>query len=235
MVAGPDNSGIAVDAAGDEYVIGGEGPPVISVAAPGANGKPGDLYSVEAVRSISTGLTNFDPWPSVLSLGPGDEILAALIDDHDANVIKAFEGGPTGTSAPVRTIQGTATGLGHCSSLPGCGMSITYSRTTGLIDAAVSDPSGLHVSEFAAHAGGDVAPLRTIAGPLTGFTGKIANGLAVDPATGDLYVMVEGARFAAPAAVEVFAADASGDAAPLRTFTDATNHFSNSQGIAFGP
>ena len=235
MVAGPDNSGIAVDAAGDEYVIGGEGPPVVSVAAPGANGKPSDLYSVRAVRSIYTGLTNFDPWPSVLSLGPGDEILAALITDHDANVIKAYEGGPKGSSAPVRIIGGQATGLGHCSALPGCGMSITYSRTTSLVYAAVSDHTGLHVSEFAAQASGDVAPLHTIEGPLTGFTGKIATGLAVDPATGDLYVMVEGAQFAARGVVEVFAAGASGDAAPLRTFTDSSNHFYDAQGIALGP
>jgi hypothetical protein len=235
MVAGPDNSGIAVDAAGYEYVIGGEGPPVINVAAPGANGRPGDLYSVRAVRSISTGRTNFDPWPSVLSLGPEDEILAALIKYDDANVIAAYEGGPTGSSAPVRTIEGPSTGLGHCSALPGCGMSVTYSSRTGLIYAAVSDHSGLHLSEFAAEARGDVAPLRTIGGPLTGFTGKIANGLAVDAATGDLYVMVEGAHFAAPGVVEVFSAGASGDAAPLRSFTDSSNHFSNAQGIAFGP
>ena len=235
MVAGPDNSGIAVDAAGYEYVIGGEGPPVINVAAPDASGKPGDLYSVKAVRSIYTGRTNFDPWPSVLSLGPGDEILAALIGYHDANIIKAYEGGPTGSSVPLRTIEGPATGLGHCSALPGCGMSITYSSTTGLIYAAVSDGTGLRVSEFAARASGDITPLRTIAGPLTGFTGKVANGLAVDPATGDLYVMVEGAQFAAPGVVEVFAAGATGNAAPLRSFTDSANHLRDAQGIALGP
>jgi DNA-binding beta-propeller fold protein YncE len=114
-------------------------------------------------------------------------------------------------------------------------MSITYSSTTDLIYAAVSDSTGVHVSEFAARAGGDVAPLRTIEGSATGFTGKIASGLAVDPVTGDLYVMVEGPRFAAAGAVEVFAPGASGNAAPLRTFTDSSNHFSLAQGLAFGP
>src|SRR5262249_17234681 len=45
-VAGPDTESIAVDSQGDEYVIGGEGPPVISIAAPGASGSPSNLYSV---------------------------------------------------------------------------------------------------------------------------------------------------------------------------------------------
>jgi hypothetical protein len=161
--------------------------------------------------------------------------LAALILDGGANVIRTFEGGPSGSSVPLRTVAGAATGLGHCSALPGCGMSITYSSTTDLIYAAVSDGTGLHVSEFAPRADGDVAPLRTIQGSATGLTGKIANGLAVDPVTGDLYVMVVGAHFAAPGSVEVFAPGASGNAAPLRTFTDSSNHFSLAQGLAFGP
>jgi hypothetical protein len=233
MVSGPDNSGIVVDSSGYEYVIGGEGSPVIYVAAPGASGKPSSLYSVPALRTIYTGNTNFNPWASVLTLGPANEIVAAL-SVQNGNAIAVYAGGPKGKSTPLRVIEGPHTGLVTCGNF-NCGVSIAYSALTGRIYAAVSGPGGVHLSEFAAGASGDATPLATIQGPHTGFTGMVAPGLAVDPITGDIYVMVKKAQFFAPGRVEVFAAKSSGDARPIREFTDSSTRFTNAQGLALSP
>jgi hypothetical protein len=77
-----------------------------------------------------------------------------------------------------------------------------------------------------------VAPVRTIAGSATGLSGQAVTGLAVNPATGALFVVVKPSPFSGPGAVEVFRRGAKGDTAPVRTFTDQSTSFDDAEGIA---
>lgn len=80
-------------------------------------------------------------------------------------------------------------------------------------EAFVTDyvPLGLQpVSVFALAAGGDVPPLRTIAGPATGFFRPM--GIAVDPVNDEIFVANYGNK-----QISVFARGANGNVRPIRT------------------
>jgi DNA-binding beta-propeller fold protein YncE len=230
---GPDNRAIAVDRQGFEYVIGGQASGVIFVEPPGAAGKPHDLYGVNPLRTIQTNETLWYPWPEILATDTQGELFAAIVRPH-ANAIDVYTGGATGSGVPIRQIQGPSTGLGSCHQ-GGCAhMSVAWSPLTNHLYVAVTERSGTHVSVFGRDASGDAAPLRTIAGPATGLDGMVITGLAVSPTTGALYVMVKTAGFGGQGKVEVFGRRAQGNAAPMRRFTDPTDHFADAQGIAVG-
>jgi hypothetical protein len=229
---GPDSRAIAVDQEGYEYVASGEGGSLIAVAAPGAAGEPANLYSVEPVRTFNSGETTFNPWPDILATNGHNLFVASA--KSTGNAVETYEGGASGSSTPVQVLSGGATALGACSST--CDhVAIAYSSATADLYAAVSGGGEeAHISVFAAGAGGDTAPLRTIGGSATGLDGKVITGIAVSPATGQIYAMVKSAEFEAAGQMEVFAGGASGNAAPVRSFTDAASGFANAMGIAIG-
>lgn len=224
----PDNRSVAVDAHGYEYVGGGEAGWSIAVEPPGASGAPADLYHVPPLRTI-TPTDGFVPWPSVLTTDNLNEVLAAATGSQ-ANAIDIFAGGPTGSSTPVRVISGPDTGLGACGS-PCAELSITYSPSNGRIYAAVSDGTSTRISVFAGNASGDSLPIQTIEGPATGLAGNVITGLAVSQSDGTIYAMVKSSQFAA-GHINAYAQLAQGDAAPLRSFTDAGSGFADAAGIA---
>jgi len=91
-----------------------------------------------------------------------------------------------------------------------------------------------HIGVFAGSASGDQAPLRTIQGSATGLDGQVITGIAVSWGTGEVYAMVKSAEFGGAGQIAVFSGAASGNVAPLRTFTDAHNAFAQAMGIAIG-
>jgi hypothetical protein len=229
---GPDVASVAVDAKGYEYTIGGEGPPLISVAAPGANGKPASLYQVPTLRSIYTDGYAQNEWPSSMVIDSSGEIVAA-IGRGNGNAIEVFAGGPKGSAVPRRVISGSSTGLGSCAGGASCSFdAITWAK--GLDYVAVTAPAGVRLEVFAGSSHGNVRPLRMVSGSRTGFAGRIGTGIAVDPATGLIYVLIKKAQFFSSGIVEVFAATASGNVAPIRTFTDSHTNFAEGQGLAIG-
>jgi hypothetical protein len=232
-VDGPDNEAIAVDANGYAYVIGGDSGPMISVAAPLAAGKPGNLYTVTPVRQFPTDQDVFNHWPSTLTVDSANDVLAA-VTRTSGNAIEVFQGGRSGSSTPVRTIAGVDTGLGTCPGSPCDTLSITYSPFTGRIYAAVSSASGTRIEVFAGNASGDARPVRTIAGSATGLNGNVITGIADSQISGQIFVLVKAAEFASPASVEVFARLAAGNVAPQRSFTDAQSGLADGEGIAIG-
>jgi hypothetical protein len=151
-----------------------------------------------------------------------------------SNAIEVYQGGASGSPVPIRTISGSHTGLGSCTSFDTCDhLSITYSAFTGRIYVAVSATSGgTHISVFAGDAAGDASPLRTIAGSSTGLAGKVITGIADSQTTGDIYVMVKATQFGGPAAVEVFGRLSHGNVPALRSFTDSSSDFQDAEGIA---
>jgi hypothetical protein len=104
---------------------------------------------------------------------------------------------------------------------------------TVAIDASrnvyVFDNTTATISEFAAGATGNVAPIRTIVGSNTGLT--IGDGfncaLAVSKHTGNIFVSNPTSN-----AVLVFAATARGNVAPIQTIARSATQISNPLGIA---
>lgn len=227
---GPDNRAIAVDVHGYEYVVGGEGDPVISVEPPGASGSPGDLYAVPPVRTITLG-GGFTPWPGILAVETGNEVLAAVTGPQ-GNAIEFFRGGAGGGSTPVRVISGPRTGLGDCDSFIDCDhLSIAFSRLTGRIYAAVSAGGATHISVFAGTAAGDARPVRTIEGPATGLSGKVITGIACSQVNGTIYAMVKTSQFGR-GRVDAYRRLAAGDSRPLSSFTDRRSGFADAAALA---
>jgi sugar lactone lactonase YvrE len=79
---------------------------------------------------------------------------------------------------------------------------------------------------YAAGAGGNVAPTRTIAGSSTGLS--TPTGIALD-ASGNIYVTTNGNR-----SVVVFAPSASGNVTPLRTIEGGATGLANPLLLAIG-
>lgn len=83
-------------------------------------------------------------------------------------------------------------------------------------DVYVPNPNGASITVYATTSAGNVAPVRTIAGPATGL--DTSYSLAIDNIHHELFV----ADFQGEA-VRVFDLDADGNAAPLRTLVNGPN------------
>lgn len=227
---GPDNESIAVDGNGYEYVAGGEAGASVAVEPPGASGKPGNLYGVTPVRQFPLN-ENFNPWPDVLTTNLGNDLVAA-VTLAKGNAIEVFKGGASGGSKPIRTISGPDTGLGSCSSSAACNeLSVTFSPLTGRIYAAVSDGTSTHIDVFGGSASGDAKPLQQIEGSATGLSGKLLTGIAVSPSNGTIYAMAKNSQFGT-GRINAYGRAATGNVAPLRSFTNSSSSFRNAEGIA---
>lgn len=236
----PDNSSIAVDAQGFEYVLGTYSGTSLAVYAPGASGAPaapgtGLSWLVQPVRTLTLD-GSFNPWPQQLSTD-GNEVLAAAsrfdpVTFLPDNAIEVFAGGATGGASPLRIISGPDTGL-NCAP---CKISVTSS--TSRIYAAVSDLAGAatRILVFAGNASGDARPLQTIEGAATGLPGTAVTGIAVSPCDGTVYAMVKSSGTLGPllstARIDAFARRANGNSPPLRSFTDGATGFADATGIA---
>ena len=229
---GPDTRAIAVDGQGYEYIATGEGPADILVIPPAASGQSANLYSVDPVRTLSTDESVWHPWPSLLATDASNHVIAAVVRAN-GNALEVFEGGSAGAAAPIRVIGGTLTGLGTCGSVCNT-MALTCSAWTGEIYAAVNDGAQTRVLAFSGAAAGNVAPLRSIAGPATGLAGGSVTGIAVSPLTGELYVLAKSSQFGTGQII-VFGTSAQGNAAPLRTFTDGATQLADGAGLLLAP
>ena len=230
-VQGPDSRGIAVDGRGYEYVAGGEGPAQVAVAAPGAVGLPAQLFDVAPVRTIPTDEAVWHPWPDIVAVAGRDTIAVAVVRSQ-GDAVEIFRSGPAGGSSPLRTITGTATGLGSCAPTSCDQMSVTDNRAAHELDVAVTAGSATRIESFPVDAAGDVAPACTITGPATGLAGKVVTGIAADPGSGAVFVMAKTGEFDGTGRVEAFAPGSCGDVAPVRTFTDRHDDFADAMGIA---
>jgi len=106
-----------------------------------------------------------------------------------------------GNAAPLRTLSGSATGLGF---------------PTGLVvdpvnnELLVTNPGSDSVTVYTRTANGNAAPLRTISGSATGLS--LPEGLVVDPVNNELLIANSFSN-----SVSVHARTAGGNAPPLRT------------------
>ena len=126
---------------------------------------------------------------------------------------------PSGSATMEAQIGGSNTGL--------------VAPATVAVDASfnvyVFDAKTDTISEFAAGATGNVAPIRTISGSNTGLSDGdgFGSGLAVSKTSGDIFVSNPASN-----AILVFAATASGNVAPIQTITGSATELSEPVGLA---
>jgi hypothetical protein len=126
---------------------------------------------------------------------------------------------PSGSSMMEAQIGGSKTGLQAPNTV-----AVDASRNVYVFDTATAT-----ISEFAAGATGNVAPIRTIAGSKTGLSGGngFSFGLAVSKASGKIFVSNPGTN-----AILGFAATASGNVAPTQTIAGSATGLGDPLGVA---
>jgi hypothetical protein len=238
-IAGPNTGfgitrgpvGIALDPSGRIGIsLGNISGNEVETFAPGAKGNVAPLTAI-------------DCFPRLATIGAAFDQAGNLYVSHGGTSIEVFPPGATGCATPSRVITGispygiaidrndilyVADQQGAVDLFPP-GASQPMARiagsNTGLVepvsvalDAALNvyvfDGNTSAISEFAAGAQGNVAPIRTIGGSKTGLSGAI--GLAVSRTTGKIFV-------SSPAATAVFgfAPHASGNVAPAQVIAGA--------------
>jgi hypothetical protein len=222
------------------------------VYAPNANGNTGPVRLITADRDrislatdshvtdfVADGPGRFNCWEAAVATGDGStqricttetgtqvEALAIEPDDRLVVVLSDYAGPPRielyakpASTSPqlLQTITGPATLLPAAAEF-----GAATDPATGDIYVYTAGPSvGPHVFVFASNASGNVAPKRVLTvpdatGSGNGQRGIGSNVLAVDD-RGQLYLGLRTNLI-----VQVYAAGASGNAAPVRAITDAS-------------
>ncbi|HEY1868008.1 MAG TPA: hypothetical protein VGG70_06895 [Candidatus Cybelea sp.] len=170
----------------------------IDVFAPGADGCAKPKRTIADTGGLAIG---------------GNDVL--YVASRTTKTIDIF---PAGSSMMESQIGGSATGL----VAPGT-VAVDASRNVYVFDTQTAA-----ISEFAAGATGNVAPIRSIAGPKTGLNGGngFSFGLAISKTSGEIFVSNPGTN-----AILGFAPAASGNVAPIQTITGSATNLSNPLGL----
>jgi len=191
--------GVVVDLVHDELVVAD-----LSSVKVFARTASGNVAPLRTLQGPATGL--FDSVGVYVDL-VHDELVVTT-DPSGIFSVTVYPRTASGNVAPLRTLQGPATGL----FIPrGVVVDLVHDELV-VANGASSGGSGQgSVTVFARTASGNVAPLRTLQGPATGL--GFLFGVVVDLVHDELIVT----NVSFPGAVTVFARTASGNVAPLRT------------------
>jgi DNA-binding beta-propeller fold protein YncE len=145
---------------------------------------------------------------------------AFLLDSNtwSIRIFNRLDNTPAGVARtePKRVITGPTSGIQYNSHI--------YVDPKNGDVYTVENDVGDSFSVFAANAGGDAKPLRTV------DVGHRGYALAVDEERQEIYVSVE-----SPAAIEVYRKTASGDEKPIRVIQGESTRLSDTHGIAIDP
>lgn len=144
--------GIALDSAGNTYVLNATG---VVVFAAGANG---NVKPIQTITGSKTGLTN----PSGIAVDPADNIYVTNLVKPNGSSVDVFAAGADGNVAPIRTIGGKVTGLDIA-----LGCAVDAGGNVYVLNWESYYSLHHDILVFAAGANGDVAPIRKIRGPKT--------------------------------------------------------------------
>ena len=199
---------VAFDSKGQLFVSAflPEGGHAVEVFAPGANGCVKPKRTISDAGGVAIDSNNL-----------------LYVANSKTATIDIF---PAGSSTMQAQIGGSNTGLGSpgTSALPLDTVAVDASRNVYVFDTKTST-----ISEFAAGADGNVAPIRTISGSNTGLNGGngFSFGLAVSKTSGEIFVSNPGSN-----AILGFAATASGNVAPIQTIAGSATGLADPLGLA---
>ena len=195
--------GIALDTVhGELFAIPTSLGSLVSVYPIEANGNQGPL------RTVGTGSIRV----STIAVDPVNNELYVV--STDPNAIKVFSRTADGEVAPIRTIEGAATGLDFTS---GIFVDLLHDE---IFVAAITTQS---VRVFPRLADGNVAPIRTLTGPATGFV--FPQWLFVSNTHDELYVSDR------VGVVSVFSRTANGNTSPIRMLSGDMTTLVHPQGV----
>jgi sugar lactone lactonase YvrE len=205
LATGLDEPGdVKVDAAGDLYTANFLADTVTEYA-PGASGNASPICTISG---SNPGLDR----PDDISLAPDGTL---YVGNNGNSVVDVFAPGACGNVSPLRVIGGSATGLTNADGVDGLGVDATgtlYADNTG----------GATVQVFAPGANGNVAPVRSIGGSMTGLGGP--DDIVVS-FSGQLYV--SNGFSTGTNSVTVYAPGANGNVAPVQQIQGSSTGFGN--------
>jgi len=216
---------IAIDAKGNIYVTN-HGSSSVSVFAAGSTG---NVAPTATISGAGTGLSG----PSGIALDSTGKIYVA---NSNGNSITVYAAGATGNATPTVTIYGTNTGLSFPNglALDSTGKIYVANEDNSTITVYAANPtyvptkSPAIVSEISSNFNVlNDAPTATISGTNTGLS--CPHALALD-ATANIYIVNAGCD--GGNSVTVYAASATGNAAPTATISGKNTNFDNPNGIA---
>lgn len=209
-----DPWGVAFDAANNIYVANYHSSSGLGSVTVYAAGSRGNVAPIAQINGQTSGDAMVNPSDVVL-----DAAGNIYVSGNTSNSLSVFAPGASGNPTPIRYISGSNTNLDQPSYL--------YVTPKGKL--YVANFTGKSVNVYAPGANGNVAPVQEITGEDTGM--QRATGVAVD-VKGRIYV--SSVQFGSPAGccITVYAKNATGDAAPIRTISGAQTGLTAPDGIA---
>jgi len=193
---------VAVDASRDIYAANYSGSISslgdVTVYAAGARGNVAPIATIQG----SYGADKMSA-PSGIGLDSSGNI---YVSGQDSNSVSVYPPGSNGYAQPTQYIKGVYTGLYSPDSLAVSGKGTTYVTNW--------DGHTGSVTIYAPGASGNVTPVRTISGSNTGIDNP--NAVAVD-GKGKVYVSSTPSGSVAGCCITVYAKNANGNVAPIRS------------------
>jgi DNA-binding beta-propeller fold protein YncE len=162
----------------------------------------GNTAPLRTLQGAATGL-NF---PRAVAVDSANNELVVANQGTPTNSITVYARTASGNTAPLRTLQGAATGLDLLRAV-----AVDSANNELVVVNGGTGGSTGSITVYSRTASGNTAPLRTLSGPATGL--NFPEAVAVDSANNEL-VVLSGDR-----SIKVYSRTASGNTAPLRTLT----------------
>ncbi|MGA8575860.1 MAG: hypothetical protein WB609_09315 [Candidatus Cybelea sp.] len=208
-------AGIALDSTGNIYVTNMGNSSVTVYSA----GSSGNVAPIATISGTNTGLLN----PFGIALDSGGRIYVANGLNTTTPSVTVYAAGSNGNVSPLATIAGPLTGLADPSG-------IVVDALGRIFVGNVNTPSlNGFVTTYSAGANGNVAPIRTIGGPLTGF----ANGVWGVAWKNNRIFVTSGTSPGGQ--IGIFPALSNGNVAPTRSISGPLTQLQSPVGITVGP
>lgn len=206
--------GIALDLANNEVVVSNNGASV-TVYPRTASGNAAPLRTLQGP---ATGMTNVAGM--TLDLASNELLVVNRGVALMGRAVLVYSRTASGNTAPLRTLQGPATGLGDPVA---AALDFTHN------ELAVANATGASrgITVYNRTANGNTAPLRTLSGPATGLGAVF--GLALDIKNSELFAA------GIPGFVTVHSRTATGNTAPLRVIQGPATGLDDPLGMALPP
>jgi len=218
-LAGDDLQGLATDTEGNLYVATRTQTAATTALleySPGANG------TATPIRSIPSNNTTMMWAPDGLAISSTGQIIVG----EDNGGVATYSATANGNVAPEYYILGEYETGGGLSPV-NAAQAVAVGPSDEIYVFNWNQTAAVPIVIFSGTATGNVAPIGSLGGPLTGLDAFNVGGIAID-STGNVYIAttdVDGGK------IEVFAPGVFGNVAPLRTIFGSSTQLGNLGGI----